>query len=376
MTHRHLASLIRVALVVALAAPVPAWATRNSSGTYTLPSGNPVVSGTSISTTWANTTLADIASALTGSLSRSGQGGMSAPLQCTDGSVSFPAITFNNETTSGFYRIGTNDVALSIGGTKRLEQSSLGLTETGWAQFSGTITGAGYSGGPISGTTGSFSSSVGISAGNLGLTQGTAQTVFKMNGQLRVGTTDSNSLDLYTSNTSRLTIAAGGGIDAHSQVISNVTDPSSAQDAATMNWVQTRSAGQQVSTDSGAFTTASTTYVDVTNLSITITTRGRPVMLMLQSVGSASSVGYVTVVTTGGGGGGYAQIAFLRDSTVIGSVDLGSSNVATTNYFSLPIAYLDPSPTAASHTYKVQAKVTTGTPSVTIGNCVLVAYEL
>ena len=46
---------------------------RNGSGTYTLPAGNPVVTNTTISSTWANTTLTDIANALTGSLSADGQ---------------------------------------------------------------------------------------------------------------------------------------------------------------------------------------------------------------------------------------------------------------------------------------------------------------
>lgn len=46
---------------------------RNGSGTYNLPAGNPVVTGTTISSTWANTTLTDIANALTGSLAADGQ---------------------------------------------------------------------------------------------------------------------------------------------------------------------------------------------------------------------------------------------------------------------------------------------------------------
>jgi hypothetical protein len=46
---------------------------RNGSGTYSLPIGNPVITGTTISSTWANNTLTDIANALTGSLSADGQ---------------------------------------------------------------------------------------------------------------------------------------------------------------------------------------------------------------------------------------------------------------------------------------------------------------
>ena len=46
---------------------------RNGSGVYALPAGNPVVTGTTISSTWANNTLNDISSALTASLAYDGQ---------------------------------------------------------------------------------------------------------------------------------------------------------------------------------------------------------------------------------------------------------------------------------------------------------------
>jgi hypothetical protein len=46
---------------------------RNGAGTYTLPAGNPVTTGTTISSTWANNTLNDIASSLTASIAYDGQ---------------------------------------------------------------------------------------------------------------------------------------------------------------------------------------------------------------------------------------------------------------------------------------------------------------
>jgi hypothetical protein len=46
---------------------------RNGSGTYNLPAGNPVVTGSTISSTWANNTLGDIGTALTGSIAKDGQ---------------------------------------------------------------------------------------------------------------------------------------------------------------------------------------------------------------------------------------------------------------------------------------------------------------
>lgn len=53
---------------------------RNGTGTYNLPAGNPVVTGTSISSTWANTTLTDLANALTGSVAADGQTPMTGQL--------------------------------------------------------------------------------------------------------------------------------------------------------------------------------------------------------------------------------------------------------------------------------------------------------
>ena len=46
---------------------------RNGSGTYSLPAGNPVTTGTTISSTWANSTLNDLSSAMTASLAYDGQ---------------------------------------------------------------------------------------------------------------------------------------------------------------------------------------------------------------------------------------------------------------------------------------------------------------
>lgn len=52
----------------------------NGSGTYTLPAGNPVTTGTTISSTTTNNTNSDIATALTNCLTRDGQSTPSANL--------------------------------------------------------------------------------------------------------------------------------------------------------------------------------------------------------------------------------------------------------------------------------------------------------
>ena len=93
---------------------------RDASGNYSLPTGNPVISGTIIEADWANTTLPDIGNEITQSLSRSGEGGMLAPLKHTDGSSTLPSITFLNEISSGLSLAGTNDVRMSIGTVDRM----------------------------------------------------------------------------------------------------------------------------------------------------------------------------------------------------------------------------------------------------------------
>ena len=87
---------------------------RDANGNYTLPAGNPVISGTTITTTWANTTLPDIGNELTDSLSRSGDGGMLAPLRLPDGSAGVPTLSWTNEITSGWYRFGAGDFRYSL----------------------------------------------------------------------------------------------------------------------------------------------------------------------------------------------------------------------------------------------------------------------
>jgi len=90
---------------------------RNSSGTYSLPAGNPVVTQTPISSVWANNTLSDIATALTDSLSRSGDGGMLAELEIVDGDVSAPGLSFADEPSSGLYRAAAGDLRFAVLGT-------------------------------------------------------------------------------------------------------------------------------------------------------------------------------------------------------------------------------------------------------------------
>jgi hypothetical protein len=77
---------------------------RNGSGVYSLPAGNPVTTATTISSTWANNTLTDIANALTGSLSADGQTPLTGNLNVNNNNLTNVAtigsVTSNNSGTA------------------------------------------------------------------------------------------------------------------------------------------------------------------------------------------------------------------------------------------------------------------------------------
>lgn len=99
---------------------------RDISGNYTLPAGNPVTSGTVIASTWANNTMTDIATVLTASLDRSGNGGMLQPLKLVDGVVAAPGLTFVSEAGIGIYRVGLGQLGFATSGVQRAVVNAAG----------------------------------------------------------------------------------------------------------------------------------------------------------------------------------------------------------------------------------------------------------
>lgn len=126
--------------------------------------------------------------------------------------------------------------------------------------------------------------------------------------------------------------------------------------------------GQQISSSCSTFSTSSSSFVNVTNLSVTITTSGRPVMILVQPDGSGS--------------GGELQVPANNDMAVqilrgVSSVYFTIFGSGTGPNFSIPVSsvlFLD-TPSAGTYTYQVQMKSPSG-GTVICDNAVLVAYEL
>lgn len=110
---------------------------RNVSGVYSLPAGNPVVTGTIITSTWANSTMTDLATGITESLDRQGRGGMTGALRAADGTVALPGLAFVNETSTGISRPASNVLAFSVAGAERgrLTSSAFGIGVTPTVAF-------------------------------------------------------------------------------------------------------------------------------------------------------------------------------------------------------------------------------------------------
>jgi len=88
---------------------------RNGSGVYSLPAGNPVVTGTTISSSWANTTLSDIATALTGSVAADGQTAMTGNLQMGNNKITGLAVATSSGDALSYGQAATIS-ALTVSG--------------------------------------------------------------------------------------------------------------------------------------------------------------------------------------------------------------------------------------------------------------------
>jgi len=134
--------------------------------------------------------------------------------------------------------------------------------------------------------------------------------------------------------------------------------------------------GQQVSASSGSAATTSGTYAAVTNLAVTITTTGRPVVVCLIGVDSASST---LSATNNAGSEASMGVRIQRDGTTdvfettVYIKATGATDVVGINspgcIFHIDVVG------AGTYSYATQFRVVTGSAGG-INNCRMLAYEL
>lgn len=216
---------------------------RNASGTHSLPAGNPVVAGTIADPVAHNATMTDFSTEITDSLSRSGKGGMSAPLVVVAGSVTAPSIAPTGDPNTGIYAPAADELAIATGGTQRLKASSAGVN----------VTGAMAATGAVSGTTGTFTGALSAASGQINssdiVTKATAATA-AVNGSVTLSAAPASAANPV------VLAKAAAGFDAATTKIVNVTDPGAAQDAATKKYVDDNVALASVTITAGTTWTA------------------------------------------------------------------------------------------------------------------------
>lgn len=134
--------------------------------------------------------------------------------------------------------------------------------------------------------------------------------------------------------------------------------------------------GQQISASCGTFSTTSTSYVDVTNLTVTITTTGRPVFIGVTSDGTSANMATLAV-SNASGTVTECYFKILRDSTDIAFYRLNNNSPTGSIAIRGPtsaISTLDV-PAAGTYTYKVQASVAAGS-TASFFSSKLYAFEL
>jgi hypothetical protein len=219
-----------------------ALASRNTSGVYTLPAGNPVAGGTVITKTWANQTMGDLANEITASLSRDGNGGMRAPLRVPDGSAPAPTLSFTNETGTGLRRAGAGDLRIGVLGADTLKVTASGAD---------------------------------VLRGNVTLPAASSQSVLKSGGSLVLGTSDANDVFLSLGGTNYWQLEAATGnlkkIGPGTGTVQGLPSPTLADQAATKD------------------------YVDTLNAALTTTINERTLLAVKTSDQSDSTGGFVSV---------------------------------------------------------------------------------
>lgn len=194
--------------VPAQAARLSAFGARNSGGTMSLAAGNPVTTGTTISTSWANNTLSDIAAELTDSLSRSGKGGMTAGLKLFAGTSSLPGLYFGTDTSVGWFQqaAGTWEFAT----TGAIPVMDLNTTATFYR--GATLTNSSANGRGVTATgTGSGDGVLGTGGTSTGVgVRGTGGTTSGAGGTFTGGATNGNGTVTQGTGTGAGMVAAGG----------------------------------------------------------------------------------------------------------------------------------------------------------------------
>ena len=131
--------------------------------------------------------------------------------------------------------------------------------------------------------------------------------------------------------------------------------------------------GVAISPTSGPGEYATTSYQNVTNMTVTLQTTGRPVIVLLAGV-----VGQVSFVQfgPGGAGGSPGNFRLLRNTQVIQDTTFGVTGIDNLQNIPPPSICFFDVPPSGTHTYTLQFRKNGGSHTLTVFQVQLVAFEL
>ncbi len=274
------------------------------------------------------------------------------PNQTAAGTTGAPAWSYSADSDTGIYNPAANTLGLVVGSTEVINLSSVAQKNiVAFQGASGSVSAPSHS--FIGATTmGLYISGV----SNMGIAIGGANTAYF----------SPNALNISGASSGVNTIAAGASLTSHTYTLPLAQGAASSvltnNGSGTLSWAaQNIGATFLISTTSGAFTTGSTTFVDVTNLSASITTTGKPVILLLIPDGDLTGGNEAYLGNAVGTVHASAQsfYQFVRGSTGIGTIQgIVAAGAATSIQLGLPVgsATMFDIPSAGTYTYKFQAK--------------------
>lgn len=306
---------------------------RDVNGNYTLTSGQPVVTSTTISSSTHNALMADFAAELTDSLSRSGKGAMTAVLKLVAGALGAPGLSFSSESSTGFFLNAVGDLRAAVSGNL-LWQATIGEAMR--------LIGPGTSG-----------------ATDAGLIVDTLNAISDV-------TTRLLSVNNHGSNVAYVTSAGAAYFDGAVRVNGAPTLTDHAVRLSDLHAAGSRSSSCGTYTMTGSM-------ADVTNLSVSVTTHGGPVLVTLTPESSGTNSSAIHGILSAGTGAMYLQ--YLRGATVVGKYMCTRGSDTTSASFTIPASFVCiDTPAAGTYTYKMQAQVSLG--SGFLENYQLYAREL
>lgn len=181
---------------------------------------------------------------------------------------------------------------------------------------------------------------------------------FPSSSKWKISKDGSDNLDFDFNGTTRLSVTSGGAVTYTSNG---------------------NALGQQISSSSGSFSTTSATAVDVTNLSVTISSTGRPIMVFAVSDGTGSVSRFGASRAAAGFDTGL-YISIERNGSEIWDSQLsvtGANYAGRSVYHPPGIIHTIDAVAAGTYTYKIRARVFYNPDdTAVVENIKLVAYEL